>query len=283
MIIHEETVMLETPTGPMLTRIFKPRCATAAGGGEAAAAELKFGGVIVHSEIYQITGPLERLCRVIASEGFVVAIGECYHEMEKPGCALAYDQAGTDAGNAHKVAKPVSAYDTDHQAIVKHLVERPDCNGRLGTVGMCLGGHLALRCAFEPEVLAGICLFATDVHQGSLGAGGDDTLGRIAAGSLAAPTEMTMIFGKQDNHVPPAGRATIKTAMEDADVDFQWLELNAQHAFVRDELSKGRYDPGLTAVCYQLMFETFQRRLTYGAPSSALVTPQKSSAGPANC
>lgn len=44
MIIHEETVMLETPTGPMLTRIFKPRCATAAGGGEAAAAELKFGG-----------------------------------------------------------------------------------------------------------------------------------------------------------------------------------------------------------------------------------------------
>jgi hypothetical protein len=53
MIIHEESVMLDTGNGEMLTRIFKPRCATVAGVGGAAAG-ITFGGVIVHSEIYQV-------------------------------------------------------------------------------------------------------------------------------------------------------------------------------------------------------------------------------------
>ena len=56
-----------------------------------------------------------------------------------------------------------------------------------------------------------------------------------------------MVFGKQDNHVPPAGRAMIYKAMADGGIDYQWVELNAQHAFTRDELSKGRYDPSITA------------------------------------
>lgn len=118
----------------------------------AAGPALQFGGVIVHSEIYQITGPLERYCRMLASEGFVVAIGECYHELEPAGTVLEYNQHDTDRGNKNKVGKPVQAYDTDNEALVRLLLARPDCNGRIGTVGMCLGGHLALRCGFVPEV-----------------------------------------------------------------------------------------------------------------------------------
>jgi len=270
MIIHEETVDIDTPTGSMRVHVFKPRC------GEGT--DLKFGGVIVHAEIYQVTGPLERFCRLIASEGFVVVIGECYHELEPKGCALPYNVEGTDRGNAHKKAKAIEAFDSDHRALVDHLLARPDCNGNIGTVGMCLGGHLALRTAFEPEVIAAVCLFPTDVHQGSLGAKGDDTMARLP--SLAPPTEVTFIFGKQDNHVPPEGRAAIYSKLCEASVDFQWLELNAQHAFIRDELSKGRYDPALTGIANTVMFEIFRRRLTLGCPSSATVTPHKTS-GPA--
>lgn len=263
-----------------------------------------------------------------------MAIGECYHELEEPGTALRYDEDGTDRGNAHKVAKACGAFDDDHRAIVRYLTTRGDCNGRLGTVGMCLGGHLALRAAMEPEVLVGFCLFATDVHKGSLGKDGDDSMARIGDGHLTPPTEMTFVFGKQDNvrwhsscasggarlpwpslarpsdtpslmprplwcpaspppayqppsaplqHVPAEGRAAIYAQLVKGGVDFQWLELNAQHAFVRDELSKGRYDPSLTGICYSAMFEAFRRRLTFGASSSAAVKPQKAAAGPADC
>ncbi len=43
---------------------------------------------------------------------------------------------------------------------------------------MCLGGHLAYRCAMDERVSAAVCYFATDIHSKTLGAGGDDSLER---------------------------------------------------------------------------------------------------------
>lgn len=44
---------------------------------------------------------------------------------------------------------------------------------------MCLGGHLAYRCALDKRVSAAVCYFATDIHSHSLGAGlKDDSLQR---------------------------------------------------------------------------------------------------------
>lgn len=39
-----------------------------------------------------------------------------------------------------------------------------------------------------------------------------------------------------------------------------WLTI-LKDAFIRDELSKGRYDPALTKVCAEMMFEVFGRTL----------------------
>lgn len=38
----------------------------------------------------------------------------------------------------------------------------------------------------------------------------------------------------------------------------------AQHAFIRDELSKGRYDPALAGICFQILLELFGRTLNGG-------------------
>lgn len=35
----------------------------------------------------------------------------------------------------------------------------------------------------------------------------------------------------------------------------------AQHAFIRDELSKGRYDAALAKVCFDMLLELFHRKL----------------------
>ena len=46
---------------------------------------------------------------------------------------------------------------------------------------MCLGGHLAYRCALDKRVAATVCYFATDIHSHSLGEGmKDDSLERVA-------------------------------------------------------------------------------------------------------
>lgn len=40
---------------------------------------------------------------------------------------------------------------------------------------------------------------------------------------------------------------------------FKFLEVQAQHAFIRDEHSKGRWDAALTKSLFSLMMELFER------------------------
>ena len=87
---------------------------------------------------------------------------------------------------------------------------------------MCLGGHLAYRCALDPRVSAAVCYFATDIHSHSLGEGKrDDSLQR--AGDING--ELVMIFGKQDNHVPPEGRDLIRKTLHEENVCFSFYEV----------------------------------------------------------
>jgi carboxymethylenebutenolidase len=48
--------------------------------------------------------------------------------------------------------------------------------------------------------------------------------------------------------------------MDDADLTFNWLEVNGQHAFVRDEGE--RHDPVLARQSLGLALDLFQQRLT---------------------
>lgn len=124
---------------------------------------------------------------------------------------------------------------------------------------MCLGGHLAYRCAFSPHIRASVCYFATDIHSHTLDSNPpDDTLSRTPE----INGELVMIFGKRDNHVPASGRDLIRQALHDAGVEFSWYDVaGAQHAFIRDELSKGRFDPRVAGVCWGMLEEVFERRL----------------------
>src|SRR4051812_6635190 len=122
-IKDDEAVNIPAAKGPMRTYIFRP------------AAQGKYPGVLLYSEIFQVTGPIRRAAAMLAGAGYVVAVPEIYHELEPAGTVLAYDQAGADRGNAHKTAKELSSYDADARAALDHLKARSDCTGRLGVLG----------------------------------------------------------------------------------------------------------------------------------------------------
>ena len=240
----EESVDIPTPTGPMRTSVFRP----AAGG--------RFPGVVLFSEIFQITGPIRRMAASLAGNGYMVAVPEVYHELEPAGTVLAYDTAGADRGNADKITKDLASYDSDARAVLDYLKAHEAGTGKLGTMGVCLGGHLAFRAAMNPDVAAGVCFYATDIHTRTLGKGkNDDTLDRM--GEIKA--EMLMAWGRQDPHVPRAGRRLIYEAMNDAGVTLQWHEFNGAHAFLRDE--GPRYDPALARLAWALILELLGRTL----------------------
>lgn len=233
--------------GVMRTHLFRP------------ALPGRFPGLALFSEIYQVTAPIRRLAAYIAGHGYVVAVPEVYHEHEAPGTVLAYDQPGTDRGNALKITKPVAGFDADAGLALDLLAAHPACTGRLGSVGVCLGGHLALRAAFDPRVAAAALFYPTDVHSGTLGAGRqDDSLARLD--ELGGET--LFVWGRQDPHVPFAGRETIRARLEAVGARYEWHEVNAAHAFLRDE--GPRYDPALFAQATGWMFALFARTLTGG-------------------
>ncbi|WP_242146396.1 dienelactone hydrolase family protein [Sphingomonas sp. BAUL-RG-20F-R05-02] len=215
-----------------------------------------FPGVLLFSEIYQVTSPIRRLAAMLAGNGYVVAVPEVYHEYEPAGTVLQYDSAGTERGNALKFSKSIDAYDADAKAGLTALAEHPACDGRLATFGVCLGGHLAYRAALDPRVSAAACFYATDIHSGTLGEGShDDSLARMA--ELRA--EAMFVWGRQDPHVPFAGRERIRARLEEVGARYTWHEFNAQHAFLRDE--GPRYDPALFLQAMTMTLELYRRAL----------------------
>jgi carboxymethylenebutenolidase len=245
MTIKDDIIVeIPTSTGPMRTYLFRP------------AAEGRYPAVLFYSEIFQVTGPIRRTAAMLAGHGYLVAVPEVYHELEVAGTVLAYDQPGADRGNFDKYEKELGSYDADARALIEHLKTRDDCTGRLGAIGICLGGHLAFRAAMNPAILATACFYATDIHSGSLGKGKqDDSLAR--ASDIRG--ELLHIWGRQDPHVPLDGRNRIKARLDEVGAQYQWLEVNGAHAFMRDE--GYRYDPALAYQCYGLVFELFHRKL----------------------
>jgi carboxymethylenebutenolidase len=256
MIISDtESADIHTPTGLMRTYLFRP------------VAEGRYPGLVLFSEIFQVTGPIRRTAAMLASHGFVVATPEIYHELEPAGTVLAYDEAGAERGNRHKITKALSSYDGDARAALDFLKRSPHCTGKLGVMGMCIGGHLAFRAAMQPDVLASTCFYATDIHKRGLGEGmHDNTLDRI--GKITG--ELLMIWGRQDPHIPREGRELIHNALSDAGAHFQWHEFNNAHAFLRDE--GPRYDPTSARISYDMALELFTRKLGEGDQLAASVS-----------
>lgn len=245
MTLTESFVDITTPTGPMRTHLFRP------------SEPGRYPGIILFSEIFQVTGPIRRTAAMLAGHGYLVAVPEVYHEFEVPGTVLSYDQAGADRGNELKIAKEIAAYDSDARAVIQFLKADEGCTGKIGAMGMCLGGHLAFRCGMNPEIAATACFYATDIHKRSLGKGmSDNSLDRIPE----IRGELTMIWGRQDPHIPREGRELIYRAIADANLNFQWHEFNGAHAFIRDE--GPRYNPELARTCYGLVLDMFRRRLS---------------------
>lgn len=242
--IEESEITVATPSGPMTAHMFAPRSA-------------KVPAVVLYSEIFQVTAPIRRMAARLAGQGFLVAVPEVYHEYLPARCVLGYDDPGKNLGNDLKYKKSVAAYDGDAVALVEALKRDTRTVGGVGVMGVCLGGHLALRAAAVADVAACATCFPTDVHSGSLGAGKhDDTLARFPT----IKAETLFVFGRQDPHIPYAGRCRIRDVAETSGMNYTWHEFNAEHAFMRDE--GHRYDPEATDIVFSLVVRLMRRRLT---------------------
>jgi carboxymethylenebutenolidase len=249
MLIQNHQIDLDTPTGVMRCYIYRPKVTDESD-------NKKFPAIILYSEIFQQTSPIRRSAQIMAGHGFVVIVPEVFHELNPVGTVLGYDDAGRDKGNADKVAKYLEAHDSDTQTMINFLREQEYCTGKIGAMGFCLGGGLAYRAAINPAIFATSCFYATDIHSGlTPSKTGNDSLTRTSE----IKGELQMIWGKQDPHIPPEGRATVYKNLVENAINFTWHEFNGVHAFMRDEGE--RYDAELQLMGYQMAIGLFRRVL----------------------
>jgi carboxymethylenebutenolidase len=249
MLTQSHIVDLVTKTGIMRTYVHRPL-------DNKSGRDKPVPAILFYSEIFQQTGPIERAARFMAGQGYAVLVPEVFHELNPIGTVLGYDDAGREKGNADKAAKDVEGYDTDNRAAIDYLKTQPWYNGNLGAMGFCIGGHLAFRAALQPEVKATACFYATDLHTNIIpNKPNQHSMDRLAD----IKGELMMIWGKQDNHIPTAGRASLYQKFNETNLNFTWHEFNGNHAFMRDEGE--RYDAQLELIGYQLALQMFSRTL----------------------
>jgi carboxymethylenebutenolidase len=247
MLIKNQTTDLMTPTGPMRCYIYEPN---------EESLSKKYPAIILYSEIFQQTSPIRRSAQIMAGHGFIVIVPEVFHELNPIGTVLGYDDEGRDKGNKDKITKYLEAHDSDCATIIEHLQSLPNYSGNCGAMGFCLGGGLAYRAAMNPAIKATSCFYGTDIHSGMTPSQlGNDSRTRTKEIKGA----MQMVWGKQDPHIPPEGRAIVYSELTCAEVNFEWHELNGVHAFMRDEGE--RYDAELQLLGYQMAIGFFRKHL----------------------
>src|ERR1700722_5792119 len=236
-------------------------CRTYVAAPKSAQSGTKYPGIVMYSEIFQLTGPICRAANRLAGHGFVVAAPEIYHRTCPPGLVIAYDDPGRMHGNYLAHTTPVADFDATAAAVFDHFEARNDVKNDLsgpsvGAIGFCIGGHLALRAALDPRCRAAVCAYPTGLHDGNLGADPDaGTLARLSE----IKAELLLVFGDVDPHVPVPARNIVRSALEASGVRHTYLELPGEHAFMRDE--GARYDPEMAVRVFAEAIALYRRIL----------------------
>lgn len=213
-----------------------------------------YPGILFYSDIYQLGGAITRLVDHLAGYGYVVVAPEIFHRIEPIGQVIEPDDLGRMRGNDDARRTAIAAYDADANAVIEFLYNSDTvAPSQIGTLGFCIGGHLAFRATFQNEVKAAVCCYPTGIPIGKLGEGTADTLQRV--GEIKG--EVLMIFGTIDPHVSSNDRQTIIQALENADVPHKILQYEADHTFMRDD--GHRYDPAATDAAWAEIAAFFKR------------------------
>jgi len=178
------------------------------------------GAVVVIQEIFGINDAMRATCAEVADLGFIAICPDLFWRIE-PGIDIT-DKSEAEWKRAFELfqtfdqAKGVA----DLKATLAVARTLPGCNGRVGTMGFCLGGRLAMLMAEQSDA---------DVNISYYGVGLDDLLGDLDR--IRAP--LVLHIADQDQFFPAEGRAKLVAACQGKPQIHTHVYPAADHAFAR--------------------------------------------------
>jgi carboxymethylenebutenolidase len=212
--------------------------------------------VIVFEEIFGVNGHIRDVTERVAREGYV-AIAPDIHHRAAPGQELAYDQEGMQKGMQLIPKMTVGGVEADANATLAFLRARADVRGdRIGTIGFCIGGHVAYLIAALTDVRASASFYPGGVAGAHGLAGGPSPVslsGQIRGRLLA-------FFGGQDKSIEPAQVAKVKAALAEHQIRHEVVVYeDAGHGFFCDQ--RGSYNAKDAADAWERVKRLFAEEL----------------------
>ncbi len=205
--------------------------------------EARLPGVLVIHENRGLNPHIEDVARRAALAGYVAVAPD---GLSVAGGAPADQEAARDLFAATDRA----VIDADVIAGVPWLATRADCTGRVGTVGFCYGGGIALRCAAEhaDHVAGAVCFYGSALDAGQIA-------------KVKAP--LAMHYAGEDPRIN-AQIPAFRQALDAAGVAYSLhMYPGTQHGFHNDA-SAARYAPEAARLAWQRTLAFFGETLVDG-------------------
>ena len=204
-------------------------------------------GIVVAQEIFGVNQVMREVCDWLAGEGFVACCPDIFWRIE-PGIQLT-DQTEAEWARAFEL---FGLFDVDKgiedlKATLAHLRGHEACNGKVGSVGYCLGGKLAYLMATRSDA---------DCNVAYYGVGLDELLGE--ATNIAAP--LLLHLASKDQFVPPAAQDKIKAGLSGNPSVTLHVYEGQDHAFAR--LGGDHYDQAAAELANSRSIELLKGNLS---------------------
>jgi carboxymethylenebutenolidase len=198
-------------------------------------------GVVVLQEWWGLDDSIKRIVDAFAGEGFVALAPDLFHgeTTEQP-----------DEAQQKLMALNMDEAEKEMRGAVKFLLEHPKCNGKVGSVGFCMGGGLSVwAAASNPEIGAAVTYYYVMPH-------GKPDFSKIEAPVLGH-------FGTADAAISHEDAKALEAELQEAGVEaaFEYYD-GAGHAFANDHDRLGTYHEGHTKAAWEKTTDFLRRHLS---------------------
>lgn len=178
-------------------------------------------GIVLLQEIFGVNASMRAVADYYAEEGYVVLAPDLFWRFE-PGIELGYGEADFAKAFGYYQRFDADQAIKDTADALKVLRARPECKGKVGALGFCLGGKLAYLTAARTDIDCAVSYY---------GVGIDADIGEAKA--IKCP--MVLHFAELDKFANAEAREVIKSGFAGRnDVEF-YLYPGCDHAFAAPE------------------------------------------------
>ena len=198
-------------------------------------------GVVVLQEWWGLDDHIRDVCDRFAGEGFLALAPDLFH--------------GETADAPDEAQQKMMAMDMDEaekemRGAVQFLRQHEKCNGKVGAVGFCLGGGLAVwAAATNPDLDAAVTFYYVMPH------------GKPDFSNIDAP--ILGHFGTGDDFISEDDAKALEEEIRAGgnEVTFEFYE-GAGHAFFNDTDRLGTHDPEHAKRAWERTIDFFKRHLS---------------------